>query len=114
MDKMIVGDDNKVLISNDGATILQKLNVIHPAAKMMQQLSRAQDVEAGDGTTSVVVLAGSLLSGCETLLSKGIHASVIADAFLLAASKYDYLISELVFNLFYSFGVRRTLFSLFY
>ena len=95
MDKMIIGDDNKVLISNDGATILQKLNVIHPAAKMMQQLSRAQDVEAGDGTTSVVVLAGSLLAGCETLLSKGIHASVIADAFLLASSQAESILLDM-------------------
>lgn len=85
MDKMIIGDDKKVLISNDGATILQQLKVLHPAAKMMQQLSRAQDVEAGDGTTTVVVLAGSILACCENLLSKGIHASVIADAFLHAS-----------------------------
>ena len=82
---MIIGDDGKVLISNDGATILQQLKVIHPAAKMMQQLSRAQDVEAGDGTTTVVVLAGSLLAQCETLLNKGIHPTSIADAFLLAS-----------------------------
>lgn len=95
MDKMIVGDDNKVLISNDGATILQKLSVVHPAAKMMQQLSRAQDVEAGDGTTSVVVLAGSLLAGCETLLSKGIHASVIAESFLLASTKAEQILEAM-------------------
>ena len=95
MDKMIIGDDKKVLISNDGATILQQLKVLHPAAKMMQQLSRAQDVEAGDGTTSVVVLAGSILAGCETLLNKGIHASVIADAFLLASSKAESILESM-------------------
>lgn len=95
MDKMIIGDDGKVLISNDGATILQKLNVLHPAAKMMQQLSRAQDVEAGDGTTTVVVLAGSILSGCETLLSKGIHPTVIADSFLIASSEAEKILESM-------------------
>jgi T-complex protein 1 subunit delta len=95
MDKMIKSDDGQVLITNDGATILQKLKVHHPAAKMMQQLSRAQDLEAGDGTTSVVIVAGSLLASCETLLSKGIHASVIADAFLLASTQAETILENM-------------------
>ena len=94
MDKMIKGDDGSVLITNDGATILQKLKVVHPAAKMMQQLSRAQDVEAGDGTTSVVVIAGALLAACEQLLNKGIHASVIVDAFVLASTKAEQVLES--------------------
>src|SRR4051812_18605932 len=61
MDKMIVEPKGEVVISNDGATILSKLQVTHPCSKMLVELSRAQDVEAGDGTTSVVVLCGALL-----------------------------------------------------
>eukprot|EP00128_Syssomonas_multiformis_P002697 Colp12_sorted_trinity150504_noHs@9523 len=61
MDKMIQQANGEVTITNDGATILKQMQVIHPAARMLVDLSSAQDVEAGDGTTSVVVLAGSLL-----------------------------------------------------
>jgi len=70
MDKMIKKPDGEVVITNDGATILQQMKVVHPAGKMMVDLSKAQDVEAGDGTTSVVVLCGALLTACEQLLSK--------------------------------------------
>lgn len=58
---MIKDGRGETLITNDGATILQKLDVVHPTAKMLVEISKAQDVEAGDGTTSVVVLAGALL-----------------------------------------------------
>jgi len=84
MDKMITGSDGEVVITNDGATILNKMEVLHPAAKMLVDLSKAQDVEAGDGTTSVVVFAGALLQASQTLLEKGIHASIISDAFIKA------------------------------
>jgi T-complex protein 1 subunit delta len=60
----------EVSITNDGATILKQMQVNHPAAKMLVELSKAQDVEAGDGTTSVVVIAGSLLDACQKLLQK--------------------------------------------
>ena len=70
MDKMIKKPDGEVVITNDGATILQQMKVVHPAAKMMVDLSKAQDVEAGDGTTSVVVICGALLAACEQLLAK--------------------------------------------
>ncbi|KAH6572517.1 hypothetical protein BASA62_003345 [Batrachochytrium salamandrivorans] len=83
MDKMIQFGRNEVVISNDGATILKHMAVMHPAAKMLVDLSAAQDVEAGDGTTSVVVLAGSLLGAAESLLDKGIHPTTIAEAFTL-------------------------------
>lgn len=85
MDKLLQLSDNQILISNDGATILSKMNVLHPAAKMLVQLSQAQDIEAGDGTTTVVVLAGAFLDACTQLLSKGIHPTQIATAFLQAA-----------------------------
>lgn len=81
MDKMVQQDNGSVLITNDGATILEKMRVEHPAAKMLVQLSRSQDVVAGDGTTSVVVLCGALLSAALDLLGAGIHPSAISDAF---------------------------------
>eukprot|EP00547_Thalassionema_nitzschioides_P017064 CAMPEP_0194233198 /NCGR_PEP_ID=MMETSP0158-20130606/1245_1 /TAXON_ID=33649 /ORGANISM="Thalassionema nitzschioides, Strain L26-B" /LENGTH=527 /DNA_ID=CAMNT_0038966047 /DNA_START=14 /DNA_END=1597 /DNA_ORIENTATION=+ len=87
MDKLMQLPDGEVLITNDGATILSKLNVLHPAAKMLVQLSQSQDIEAGDGTTSVVVLAGALLDACTSLLEKGIHPMAIASAFLQASDK---------------------------
>lgn len=87
MDKMIQKGDNDVLITNDGATILSQLQVFHPTAQMLVQLSKSQDIEAGDGTTSICVIAGSFLQACSDLLSKGIHPTIIADSFKLAAQK---------------------------
>ena len=81
MDKMIKDHKGEVSITNDGATILQQMEVMHPTAKMLVELSKAQDIEAGDGTTSVVVIAGSLLNACSLLLDKGIHPSIISDGF---------------------------------
>lgn len=85
MDKMIQAANGEVTITNDGATILKQINVIHPAAKMLVELSRAQDVEAGDGTTSVVVIAGALLDAAEKLLNRGIHPTAISESFQRAA-----------------------------
>ncbi len=87
MDKMIQDAKGQVTITNDGATILEQMRVVHPAAKMLVNLSKAQDVEAGDGTTSVVVLAGSLLEAAERLLKKGIHPTLISESFQRAAAK---------------------------
>lgn len=85
MDKMIQSANGDVIITNDGATILKQIEVLHPAAKMLVEVSQAQDVDAGDGTTSVVVLAGSLLDAAQKLLQKGIHPTVISEAFQSAA-----------------------------
>ncbi|XP_076293683.1 chaperonin containing TCP1 subunit 4 [Lasioglossum baleicum] len=95
MDKMIQAANGEVTITNDGATILKEMNVMHPAAKMLVELSRAQDIEAGDGTTSVVVLAGSFLEAAERLLQKGIHPTIISDAFEIAASKADSVLRKM-------------------
>ena len=73
MDKMIQDSKGQVLITNDGATILKQMEVVHPTAKMLVEISKAQDIEVGDGTTSVVVIAGALLEVCQGLLEKGIH-----------------------------------------
>lgn len=82
MDKMIVKANDEVIITNDGATILQQIDIMHPAAKMLVDLSKAQDVEAGDGTTTVVVIAGALLQAAMNLLDKGLHPATISEAFL--------------------------------
>ncbi|KAJ1937243.1 T-complex protein 1 subunit delta, partial [Kickxella alabastrina] len=95
MDKMIETGKKEVVISNDGATILKHMSVLHPAARMLVDLSAAQDIEAGDGTTSVVVLAGSLLSAAEKLLKKGIHPTQIAEGFQYAAIEAVKILEEI-------------------
>ncbi|KAF2459863.1 T-complex protein 1 subunit delta [Lineolata rhizophorae] len=85
MDKMIQTGKGETIITNDGNTMLKSMAVMHPAAKMLVDLANAQDIEAGDGTTSVVVIAGSLLGAAERLLSKGIHPTVISESFQRAA-----------------------------
>ncbi|PPD81011.1 hypothetical protein GOBAR_DD22060 [Gossypium barbadense] len=87
MDKMISTANGEVIITNDGATILNKMEVLQPAAKMLVDLSKSQDSAAGDGTTTVVVIAGALLKQCLTLLSNGIHPTVISDSLHKASIK---------------------------
>jgi T-complex protein 1 subunit delta len=87
MDKMIQDSKGHVLITNDGATILKQMEVIHPTARMLVEISKAQDIEAGDGTTSVVVIAGALLRACQDLIEKGIHPSAISEGFAVALNK---------------------------
>lgn len=87
MDKMIRTAKGEVIITNDGATILKHMAVLHPCSKMLVELSASQDAEAGDGTTSVVVVAGALLGACEKLLDRGIHPTVVAEAFKRAGGK---------------------------
>lgn len=87
MDKMIKTGSGQIIISNDGHTILKHMAVLHPAAKMLVDVSGAQDVEAGDGTTSVVILTGALLGAAEKLLNKGIHPTIIAESFQRAAAR---------------------------
>ena len=95
MDKLLQLSKTDVLISNDGATILSKMKVLHPAAKMLVELSQSQDIEAGDGTTSVVVLAGALLDACSSLLSKGIHPTQITSAWLKASEQACAYLTEM-------------------
>jgi T-complex protein 1 subunit delta len=95
MDKMIKDGRGEVTITNDGATILKQMQVLHPTAKMLVEISKAQDIEAGDGTTSVVVIAGSLLAGAQTLLNKGFHASVIAEGYQYAVDEAQKIIEKM-------------------
>jgi T-complex protein 1 subunit delta len=94
MDKMIQLADGQVVITNDGATILKKMSVLHPCAKMLVELSESQDVEAGDGTTSVVVMAGAFLMASEKLLARGIHPSAIAEGFRSALQEAIRLLQQ--------------------
>src|ERR687894_1047227 len=87
MDKMLVNNIGDVTITNDGATILKEIDVQHPAAKMMVEISKATDNEVGDGTTSTVVLAGSLLSKAEELIAKDVHPTVVVDGYRKSAQK---------------------------
>jgi len=87
MDKMIVDDMGDVIISNDGATILSEMAIEHPVGKMMVDVAKTQDEEVGDGTTTAVVLAGTLLEKAEKLLDDSIHSSVIINGYRVAAQK---------------------------
>jgi archaeal chaperonin len=87
MDKMLVDSLGDVTITNDGATILKEIDVQHPAAKMMVEISKATDNEVGDGTTSTVVLAGSLLEKAEDLITKNVHPTVVVEGFRKASTK---------------------------
>ena len=77
--------NGEVVITNDGATILNRMTVTQPAAKMLVELARSQDAAAGDGTTSVTVICGALLTACLKLLERGMHPTVVSDGFARAA-----------------------------
>ncbi len=87
MDKMLVDSLGDVTITNDGATILKEIDVQHPAAKMLVEISKTTDNEVGDGTTSVVVLAGSLLEQAESLIDQDVHPTIIVDGYRKAGKK---------------------------
>jgi archaeal chaperonin len=87
MDKMLVDSLGDVTITNDGATILKEIDVQHPAAKMIVEVAKSVDNEVGDGTTSSVVLAGSLLEKAEELITKNVHPTVIVEGFKKASEE---------------------------
>jgi thermosome len=87
MDKMLVDSFGDVTITSDGRTILDEMDVQHPAAKMLVEVAKAQDNEAGDGTTSAVIIAGELLNKAEELIDKNIHPTIIIDGYKKAAEK---------------------------
>ena len=87
MDKMLVDSLGDVTITNDGATILKEIDVQHPAAKMLVEISKTTDNEVGDGTTSAVVLAGSLLEHAESLINQNVHPTIIVDGYRKAGKK---------------------------
>jgi thermosome len=87
MDKMLVDSFGDVTITSDGRTILDEMDIQHPAAKMLVEVAKTQDNEAGDGTTSAVIIAGELLNKAEELIDKNIHPTIIIDGYKLAAEK---------------------------
>ena len=102
LDKILVSPNGDVTVTNDGATILSKMEVEHQIAKLLVQLSMSQDEEIGDGTTGVVVIAGALLEQAERLLDRGIHPIRIADGFeracQLAVAKLDGIAENFEFS----------------
>ncbi|EIE21118.1 T-complex protein, eta subunit [Coccomyxa subellipsoidea C-169] len=86
MDKLVHDDRGTVTISNDGATIMKLLDIVHPAAKVLADISMSQDAEVGDGTTTVVILAGELLKECKAYVEEGVHPRAIIKAFRSAAN----------------------------
>lgn len=95
MDKMLVDDLGDIVITNDGATIVEEMNVEHPAAKMVVEVAKTQDEEVGDGTTTAVILTGELLANAEKLLDKGIHSSVIVRGYRMAATKAQQILEDI-------------------
>ncbi len=89
MDKMLVSELGDIVITNDGATILEEMNVEHPAAKIMVEISKTQDKEVGDGTTTAAMLGGELLKRAGDLLDQDIHASTIINGYKSASQKCD-------------------------
>jgi len=87
MDKMLVDSFGDVTITSDGRTILDEMDIQHPAAKMMVEVAKAQDDEVGDGTTTAVIIAGELLGQAEDLVNKNVHPTVIIDGYRKAGNK---------------------------
>ncbi|HKN06640.1 MAG TPA: thermosome subunit beta [Thermoplasmata archaeon] len=94
LDKMLVDSMGDVVVTNDGVTILKEMDVDHPAAKMLVEVAKTQDQEAGDGTTTAVVLAGELLKRAEGLIDQNIHPTIISQGYRLASQKALEILQE--------------------
>jgi len=99
MDKMIVDSLGDVTITNDGVTILDEMQIEHPAAKMIVEVAKTQEDEVGDGTTTAVVLAGELLKNAEDLLEKNVHPTIITRGYRLAAQKAQEILDNIAENI---------------
>ena len=95
MDKMLVDSMGDVVVTNDGVTILEEMQIEHPTAKMIVEVAKTQESEVGDGTTTAVVLAGNLLKNAEDLLDDNIHPTVIAKGYRMASEKSQEILNEL-------------------
>ena len=98
MDKMLVSPTNEIIVTNDGVTILSEMQIEHPAAKMIAEVAKTQESEIGDGTTSVVMIAGKLLENAEKLLDIKIHPTVIIKGYKIAAEKSLEILKEIAFK----------------
>jgi len=99
MDKMLVSPTNDIIITNDGVTILEEMQIEHPAAKMMVEIAKTQESEVGDGTTTAVMIAGKLLENAEKLLDKKIHPTVITKGYRIAADKVQEILMDLALKI---------------
>jgi archaeal chaperonin len=95
MDKMLVDSMGDVIVTNDGVTILEEMNIDHPSAKMIVEIAKTQENEVGDGTTTAVVLAGELLRRAEDLLDQKIHPTIISKGYRLGAIKAQEVLNEM-------------------
>ncbi len=95
MDKMLIDSLGDITITNDGATILDEMDVQHPVAKLLVEIAKAQDEEVGDGTTTTVVLTGELIKEAEKLLEKNIHPTVIVTGYKKALEKAEEVLREM-------------------
>src|SRR3989339_631229 len=95
MDKMLVDNIGDITITNDGVTILEQMEIEHPAAKMMVEIAKTQEEKIGDGTTTAVILAGKLLENAEKLLDERIHPTVIVRGYTLAAKQAKEIAKDL-------------------
>jgi len=95
MDKMLVDSMGDVIITNDGVTILDEMEIEHPAAKMIVEVAKVQENEIGDGTTTAVILSGELLKNAEDLLDKNIHPTIITKGYKLATEKVHFILKSL-------------------
>jgi len=102
MDKMLQSGDGDVCITNDGATILEQMEVQNQIARLLVELSRSQDYEIGDGTTGVVVIAGALLEQAESLLDRGVHPLRIAEGYEMASKVATTRLDEIAKTFDYS------------
>ena len=98
MDKMLVDSLGDIVVTNDGVTILEEMDIEHPAAKMIVEIAKTQEDEVGDGTTTAVVLAGELLKRAEDLLEQEIHPTVLAKGYRLAAEKSQEILNRIAEN----------------
>jgi len=99
MDKMLVDSIGDITITNDGVTILEEMEIEHPAAKMVVEIAKTQESEVGDGTTTAVILAGKLLENAERLLDEKIHPTVIARGYRIAAERAQILAHQLAIKI---------------
>jgi archaeal chaperonin len=99
MDKMLVDRGGSVTVTNDGVTILEEMEIEHPAAKMIVEIAKTQEKEVGDGTTTAVMLAGKLLENAEKLLDQKIHPTVIAKGYRLAEERAQEILKELAIEI---------------
>lgn len=98
LDKMLVDPAGLVIITNDGATILDEMKIKHPAAKIVAEVAKTQDDEVGDGTTTAAVLTGEFLKGAQELMEQGVHPTTIIHGYNLASSKSKELLSGIAIN----------------